>query len=443
MSTATSLPELRVHRSARKALRRFDADRLGWLDRAAALGPLVALRMGPLRTWIISDPEIARSILVADSGAWTRPPTTVVPIRLAIGENLFTQADKAWALLQPEVAPSLRKRALDARLTDLDAVIAREVDAIPLDTAVDLEVAMGRVALVLAAWVMFGETIDGNRAEDIARHQREAVGWVGRQVGKLNGFIPLAWGEAAREMRRHTAVLRAYADELIEGGRERGDDDVLGALVAARPGGRPLRPDELRSHVLGLLLAGNETTAAALSWALVHGARNPEAWRQVRMDPARHVPPYVTETLRLTPAVWGIPRVPTRAGVTLSAGGAVSKARRGQVATIYLRGMNRDPSRWPDPLRFDPGRHDAARPDADAARPLRALLPFGLGPRGCIGQYLALAEMEAVLPALARRGDVVIEGEVVEDASFALRVRGGLRGRLMPVGGAARGAVGS
>ncbi len=161
------------------------------------------------------------------------------------------------------------------------------------------------------------------------------------------------------------------------------------------------------------------------------------------MDPARHVPPYVTETLRLTPAVWGIPRVPTRAGVTLSAGGAVSKARRGQVATIYLRGMNRDPNRWPDPLRFDPARHDAARPGADAERPLRALLPFGLGPRGCIGQYLALAEMEAVLPALARRGDVVIEGEVVEDASFALRVRGGLHGRLMPVGGAAQGAVGS
>jgi cytochrome P450 len=60
------------------------------------------------------------------------------------------------------------------------------------------------------------------------------------------------------------------------------------------------------------------------------------------------------------------------------------------------------------------------------------LLPFGLGPRGCIGQYLALAEMEAVLPALARRGDVVIDGDSDDDASFALRVRGGLRGRMVP-----------
>ena len=381
MSTAASLPELKVHRSPVAGLRLFDADRLGWLDRAAALGPVVAMRMGPIRTWVVTDPDLARTMLVTESASWARPPATVVPIRLAVGENLFTQADRAWALLQPAIAPHLRKRALDARLTDLDGLIAREVDAIPLDTSVDLELAMGRIALVLAAWIMFGEVLDGARAEEIAGHQRQAVGWVGRQVGKLNGFIPLAWGQAAREMRAHTAVLDAYADELIARGRERADDDVLGALVAARPGGRPLDPRELRGHVLGLLLAGNETTAAALGWALVHGSRNPDAWRQLRDDPARHTPAYVTETLRLTPAVWGIPRVPVRAGVTVSVGRATSRVRRGQVATIYLRGMNRDPSRWPDPLRFDPARHDATHPDADAARPLRALLPFGLGPR--------------------------------------------------------------
>src|SRR5262249_12272980 len=152
---------------------------------------------------------------------------------------------------------------------DLDDLITREVDAIPFDETVDLELAMGRIALMLAAWVMFGEVIDGARAEEIARNQREAVGWVGRQVGRINGFIPLAFGSRARTMRQHAAVLHAYADEVIARGRARGDDDVLGALRAARPGGRPLKEQELRSHVLGLLLAGNETTAAALSWALV------------------------------------------------------------------------------------------------------------------------------------------------------------------------------
>jgi cytochrome P450 len=199
---------------------------------------------------------------------------------------------------------------------------------------------------------------------------------------------------------------------------------VLGTLLSARPGGRPLDPDALRGHVLGLFLAGNETTAAALSWMVAHGAREPAAWEQVRADPSRWTEPFVTETLRLTPAVWGIPRTPTRAGTTLAVDGGTQRVRRGQPATVNVRGLGRDPKQWPEPLRFDPARHETR--DASA----RALIPFGLGPRGCIGQHLALAELHAVLPALARHGDVEIEGEVVEDPQFALRIRGGLRGRF-------------
>ena len=164
--------------------------------------------------------------------------------------------------------------------------------------------------------------------------------------------------------------------------------DVLGALLAARPSGKALAPDALRSHVLGLLLSGNET-------------------------------------LRLSPAVWGIPRVPTRVGVGLAAGAVTTRVRRGRLATVYLRGIDRDPSIWRDPLRFDPSRHDDG-----AKEQHRALLPFGLGPRGCIGQHLALAELHVVLPALARRGHVNLVGTITEDANFALRVQGGLTGRF-------------
>jgi cytochrome P450 len=92
---------------------------------------------------------------------------------------------------------------------------------------------------------------------------------------------------------------------------------------------------------------------------------------------------------------------------------------------VYLRGINRDPNTWHDPLRFDPSRHDPT-----AKEQHRALLPFGLGPRGCIGQHLAMAEMIAALPALARHGNITIEGTVTEDPSFALRTLGGLNGRF-------------
>ena len=103
-----------------------------------------------------------------------------------------------------------------------------------------------------------------------------------------------------------------------------------------------------------------------------------------------------------------------------------SRCDAGEVVTIYLRGANRDAAIWPDPERFDPDRHLVVEREQS-----RALIPFGLGPRGCIGQHLAMAEMLAVLPVFARRGDICVDGPVLEDASFALRVRGGLRGRFV------------
>jgi cytochrome P450 len=436
-----SAPELRVDRSLTKALKRFDADRLRWLDEAAALGPLVALKMGPVKVWVLTDAEAARAVLVTDGSSWTRPPATLVPIRVGVGENLFTQSDRAWAKTQPFVAPAFRRKALEPRLASIPALIDDDIGSIPLDTDVDLERVMARIALRLAAWVLLGEELEADRADELARHQRAVVGWVGTRLGQLTGFLPFAPGAAGREMRRHRAALYAYADEVVAraGARSGGDDDVLGALLQARPAGRALTPSQLRSHVLGLFLAGNETTATALAWAVVHGASNPGEWAKVRADPASNTLPFITESLRLNPAVWGIPRTPTKAGVTLTAGDTTTRVRRGQLVNVYVRGINRDAGLWDEPLRFDPARHDpnarepgARNPEAPGARESRrALLPFGLGSRGCIGQHLALAELIAVLPALARRGDVAIQGEAAEDAGFALRVRGGLTGRFV------------
>jgi enediyne biosynthesis protein E7 len=420
-------PVVTIHRSLTKALRLFDDDRLRWADEAAALGPLVALRMGPVKVWLLTDPEAARSMLVTDGSSWMRPPATLAPIRVGVGENLFTQSDKAWAKVQPFVAPAFRRKALEPRLADLDALIEAEMQAIPIDETIDLETAMGRIALRLAARVLLGEDLDPTRAEELSHHQRAVVGWVGTRLGQLSGFIPVAPGAAGREMKRHRAVLDAYADEVIARAQAKGGagGTVLGALLAARPSGSPLSPKQLRGQVLGLFLAGNETTAAALSWALVHGADAPGEWSKLRDDPDRRTEAFVTESLRLNPAVWGIPRTPTKAGVTLTAGNVATRVRRSQLANVYLRGINRDPNIWDAPLRFDPSRHES-----DVKESSRTLLPFGLGARGCIGQHVALAEMHAVLPALARRGNVVIDGPAIEDAGFAMRVRGGLRGRF-------------
>ena len=422
--------EVRIDRSLFRALRSFNADRLRWLDKAAEAAPLAQLRFGPVRTWSVTDPDLARQMLITDAASWERPPAALIPIRLGIGENLFTMPDDAWEILQPQVAPAFRKRALDDRLTSMQTIIDDAVATIPRNRPFDVELTMGVLALRLAAWVLFGDHLDPERALALATHQQQVVTWVGHRLGQLRGIIPFTFGRDARTMRAHQSELTTYADELLDRLRSADNventdqvDDVGGLLIRAKIGGRPISKDDQRMQVLGLLLAGNETTAAALSWAIVNAARHPDEWARLRTD-AGAVRPFLDETLRLTPAVWGFARRPKVRGVTLDG----HRIGRNEVVTVYLRGMNRDPTRWMEPLQFRPDRHRAGSP-VDST-----MLSFGLGPRGCIGQHLAMAEMLAVLPVLAAAGNFSLDlsrGDLMEDASFALRVRGGLQAMLL------------
>ena len=420
-------PTLQIDRSLRRALRSFDSDRLRWLDEATALGPLVALKLGPAKAWVVTDPDIARTVLVTESDRWSRPRSAVVPIRLGVGENLFTQSDEHWATIQPSLSPAFRKRTLAARLAELPALIEQHTSTIRVGEATDLESLTNRIALAVAARVLFDDDLDPTRADELVAHQREVVAWVGERIGQVRSVIPVAIGASARRMRAHRAALEAYADEIIARGRHTAPaaDGVLAALLGTRPSGSPLDPQALRGHVLGLLFAGNETTAAALAWALVNGARNPTSWSALRTDP-RQAPAFAAETLRLTPAVWSFARSAKPRRAVLATGAVTASVKRNEVVTIYLRGINLNPSVWADPTAFRPERHD--QPSVDQQR---SLLPFGLGPRSCIGQHLALAELHAALTVLARIGDITLTHEPVENPLFALRFRGGLHGTFI------------
>ncbi len=422
----STYPILQIDRSLTRSLRLFDQDRFRWLDEAASLGPLTILKVGPAKVWVTTDPEFVRAILVTEASSWRRPPSAVVPIRLGVGENLFTQSDKNWAAIQPMLSPTFRRKALASRLNELPTVIEGATCDVVLGVSTDLESLTNRIALIVAAWVLFGEELSNDRADDLSNHQHEVTKWVGVRLGQTRSILPLALGKSGARMKAHRAALDAYAAEVIERGRDRTNfpDGLLAGLLAARPHGKPLDAKALRGHVLGMLLAGNETTAAALAWALVHGAQNPIDWANLRRDPA-FAEPFCAETLRLTPAVWGFARSPNRT-TSISIGEGSARIRSTEVVTFYLRGMNRSPQKWTDPTKFLPSRHNNLTSEQQ-----RSLLPFGLGPRSCIGQHLALAELHATLPVLARIGDVEIDREPRENPAFALRFRDELTGRFV------------
>jgi len=183
-----------------------------------------------------------------------------------------------------------------------------------------------------------------------------------------------------------------------------GRSDVLSLLVQARyDDGQPLEDQALRDELMTMLLAGHETTATALAWAVHHLLAHPEVGARLldelhpRLAPHEVVRlPYLDavcrETLRLTPIVPLVGRRLTRpmriAGTPLPAGVVAAPC-------IYL--AHRRPERWPEPARFRPERFLESKPTP------YEFLPFGGGVRRCLGMAFALVEMNIVLAGVLSR----------------------------------------
>jgi cytochrome P450 len=221
--------------------------------------------------------------------------------------------------------------------------------------------------------------------------------------------------------------------------------DLLSLLLAARDEqGGPMSRQQLRDELMTVFLAGHETTAIALSFALWLISRHPDVeqklhseWQAVlgnrrvtaaelpRLEYTRAV---LNEALRLYPPAWFIGR---EAAVDCTIG----DFNISQGTTIFLVPyvVQRDARFFPDPERFDPDRWVN---DAASKPPRYAYFPFGAGPRSCIGAGFAMLEMAAVLPTILKRFHLrdLTGGRVELLPAVTLRPKAGLRMAIQPRG---------
>ena len=358
------VPMLRIDRSLRRSLRAFGADRLRFLDAAAELGSgrRAAVRAvdGVRRH---RSPRWRGNLLVTDSAVVDPPAGDAAPGADGGGrEHLHVAGHRH--------GPSSNRRS--RRRSAVERSRAALIGSTRSSRRSSSDVTVGRASRSRAP---DGPHRTGRRRLGPARStagQRAGAGARGlsathRRLGRTSTRSALGRHAVRdrvgrfRHARRTGTPSSDYVDGVID--RAPADDDeetLLGRLRSARVAGRPLDRAQVRGHVMGLLLAGNETTAAALSWVLVFGARHLGAWSELRARPER-ADAFVAETLRLRPPAWGLTRTPTRGGVAMVADGRRVAVRRPGVVTVYLRGMHRDAADWPDPLRFDPHRHRGRR----------------------------------------------------------------------------------
>ena len=222
----------------------------------------------------------------------------------------------------------------------------------------------------------------------------------------------LPWAPIVRAQRDTDRLVRQVIAQRRREGTA-GRDDVLSMLLEARDeNGAPMTDDELRDEMMTLLLAGHETTATTLAWALHHLLMNPEWLARVRAEVdevvgvggrvgTEHlerlvlVDAAVKETLRFTPIV---PMVARRLSKPLTIAGRELPAGAVAAASIYL--VHHRADLWPDPEKFDPNRFIGKKADPTH------YFPFGGGTRRCLGMAFANYEMKVVLATILANVDI-------------------------------------
>jgi cytochrome P450 len=428
-------------------LSRLTWNRLALMSQAAAeYGDAVRISIGPKTLYFFNSPEYAKHVL-ADNAANYHKGIGLVQAKRAIGDGLLTSDGPLWRKQRKMIQPVFQAK----RIAQQAGVIAAEAEQLVQrlqrhQGAGPIDITQEMTGLTLG--VLGQSLLDADlSAYAGVGHSFEAVQDQAMFEMVTLGMVPM-WMPLPKQLRFRKArqnlehvVDGLVADRLARGGD---GDDVMSRLIDStqREPDPAVGKQRMRDELVTLLLAGHETTASTLSWTFFLLDKHPAVWQRLH-DEAVEVlgdrpPTYedlhrltytsmvIEEVMRLYPPVWILPRV---AQADDEIGGYHVPAGADVVVVPYT--MHRHPQLWPDPERFDPERFDPSR---TSNRPNYAYIPFGAGPRFCVGNHLGMMEAVFVLSSVVRSLRLAKQPgyQVVPEPMLSLRVRGGLPMLVLP-----------
>jgi cytochrome P450 len=362
---------------------------------------------------LVSRPDAAHRILVSGAPAYRRGFQHRNLLGLTIGAGLLVSDGDVWERQRRLTRPVLDRELL-GRVVDIAAEAAEALADRWLERAggqVDVLDEMRRLSLRVISMAVFGADLpeQAGMFTETAR--------VSLAVASRRNIVPISmplWVPTRLHRRRRRCLAEvdrfvyARIAERLSGGEH---DDILARLISGYGDQAGRMRQELRDQVVTLYFAGFETTAAALSWTWLMLGEHPQVADRLRAElvqtlghrrptyPDLSLLPYtrnvLKESMRLRPPVYTVPRTATteeQIGDTL--------IRRGDNVAVATDALHRSAAVWEAPEHCRPDRFAAGRLTVDQRQ---AYLPFGAGPRRCIGESFAMATMMTVLAVVARR----------------------------------------
>ncbi len=369
--------------------------------------------MNMLKITFFTTPDAHRDLLVNQPDAFVRDPRSGRLFRFIMGESVFTAEGDAWKRRRKLVQPAFHATRVHAYADTMVEFAAETVAEWEDQATVDVERAMTDLTMRIIASTIFG--VDLKSTVNEIGQLMQTVLRIGEQ--RLQEIIPRPdWWPSSAYHRQRTALadLKRILAEIIAKRRETGEDkgDLLSMLLLSRDeDGDLLSDEEALAEAITLFVAGHETTAVTLMWAFKLLSEHPQVAAKLhaeldavlagRLPTLADLPnlPYTErvtkETLRLYPAAYNFGRISTRA-VTVS--GYDLPAKRMVMLTPYV--LQRHPALFTDPQTFRPERFAE---DASEDIPRYAFIPFGAGPRVCLGNTFAMLEIRLLLATIAQK----------------------------------------
>ena len=397
------------------------ADPLGLMKRLQRdYGDLVLVVDTPmLKSYAVFSPDIAYEMLVRQADRFVKPDLGKKMMESSFGNGIFFSEGDFWRRQRKLAQPAFYHTRLTAYADDMlrhtDTLLTRWQSL----SEVEIDKEMHALTLVIVTNALFKTDVSG-LTERVGAAMNDLGTAVGDQSKSIIDAILPNWvpTDINRRKQRAVDVINPILYQMIAEHRAAGEDkgDLLSALMQVQDEetGERMSDQQVRDELMTMFIAGHETSALALSWALVELARHPavEAKLHSELDSVlagrkptlADVPdlPYtamiIKEALRLYPPAAFISRQPAANMELMGA-----KLPKTAVINIMPYIIHRDPRWYTDPDDFIPERFTG---DFEKQLPKCAYIPFGTGPRICIGNGFAMLEMQLVLASIAQRYEV-------------------------------------